>query len=154
MGKINYISNVAVIDDRREKYKQLRRICKGMFPDAKWQQIRDSNSARRVFRSSIFELTFLDMAFDMHDHQTIDSGFEGLEGLRVLQSLHRMRAPTKVIVFTAHKGNYDDAKHSEIGTIEDLRIYVKQHFPTLCLGCVYSKENDKTIKAEIENLLR
>jgi len=142
---------ILVVDDQKSKYKQLRPIVKSIFPKCRIKHSITFLRAIANLENELWDLVFLDMSFDVNDQPSEDVGFEGLAGLQVLQHLYRIDSSTKVIIFTAHNG-FEDPFHDKIEGLDELRKHVKLYFDGLCLGCIYSKDNDLSIEQQIRTL--
>lgn len=142
---------ILVVDDQKSKYRQIRPIIDSIFPDSRIRHCKTFISAISNLERASWDLVFLDMSFDVNESPTEEAGFEGLAGLQILQHLYRANLQTKVIIFTAHN-SFEDPFHERIEGLDALNQHVQEYFQDLCLGCIYSKTNEKEIEDNIRNL--
>jgi len=144
---------ILVVDDQLRKFQLLKRIVSKIFADAEFIHCSTSNAARSILKNYSIDFIFIDMSFNINSNPSEEAAWEGLAGLRVLQSIYRLRVQAKAIVFTAHSGDYKDPHNSEILTFSDLEKHVKKYFPQLCIGCVYSKQSDEKLLSILRGLM-
>jgi len=147
-----YPRKILVIDDQTPKFDQVKNLLSDLFPLSTFRHLKNFQYAVSQLAQSEFDLVVLDMSFNVNYNPSESVGFENLAGLRILQHMFRRNIKIPVIIFTAHSEFSDPGIHSIKG-MDELRRYVEEFFPGLCLGCIYSKERPDQIREQFRAII-